>query len=144
MTLRPTTATDAPAIAGILTGWVAETPWMPGLHTPEQDLWFAGHLIGTQDVTVLALPGGVGVMSLEGNATTALHLSPGVRGQGHGQRLLATAQQGSNRLTLWTFQANVGARRFYDLAGFAEIARTDGAGNEEGLADMQLQWGRTP
>ncbi len=40
------------------------------------------------------------------------------------------AKVGRERLTLWAFQQNGAALRFYAREGFAEIARTDGAGNE--------------
>lgn len=142
MTLRPATPDDAPAIAAILVGWVQETPWMPKLHTPEEDRWFAGHLIATQEVTVLVLPEVAGFLARAGEDISALYLSAGARGQGHGSRLLAAAMAGRERLGLWTFQANAGARRFYARAGFREVAMTDGAGNDERLPDVQMQWER--
>ena len=57
-----------------------------------------------------------------------------------GRRLLRAAMAQSPRLWLWTFQANTGAQRFYLREGFAEIRRTDGAGNDEGLPDIQYSW----
>ena len=42
-------------------------------------------------------------------------------------------------LTLWTFVANEGARRFYAREGFVEVGRTEGE-NEEGLPDVLLAW----
>ena len=144
MTLRAAIPADAPAIAAILGGWVHETPWMPKLHTPEEDRWFAGHLIATQAVTVLDLPPVAGFLARDGGVISALYLSPAARGQGHGARLLAAARADCEVLTLWTFQANAGARRFYARAGFVEVAMTDGAGNDEGLPDVQMRWERAP
>jgi putative acetyltransferase len=48
---------------------------------------------------------------------------------------------GRDRLSLWTFQANEGARRFYAREGFAEVRMTEGD-NEEGLPDVLLEWVR--
>ena len=46
----------------------------------------------------------------------------------------------AGHLTLWTFQANDGARRFYAREGFREVEFTDGAGNAEKLPDVRLEW----
>ena len=54
------------------------------------------------------------------------------------EMLIVKARAG--RLWLWTFQANLGAQRFYLREGFAEVRRTDGAGNDEGLPDIQYHW----
>jgi hypothetical protein len=41
--------------------------------------------------------------------------------------------------SLWTFQANLGTRRFHERPGCREIRRTDG-GNEENLPDIMYEW----
>jgi hypothetical protein len=43
-------------------------------------------------------------------------------------------------LELWTFQANQGARRFYERHGFEAIELTDGSGNEERTPDVRYAW----
>ena len=61
-------------------------------------------------------------------------------GPGLGTRLLDRAKaERPDGLDLWTFQANTGARRFYERHGFVEVARTDGD-NEEGAPDVRLAW----
>jgi hypothetical protein len=40
---------------------------------------------------------------------------------------------------LWTFQSNVGARRFYELRGFVATATTMGD-NEEQAPDICYEW----
>ena len=42
-------------------------------------------------------------------------------------------------LKLWTFEANVGARRFYESHGFVATRRTAGD-NEEGAPDVCYEW----
>ena len=54
--------------------------------------------------------------------------------------LLNNAKTECDRLELWTFQANIGAQRFYMRHGFTEAERTNGAGNEEGLPDIRYVW----
>lgn len=134
---------DAPALARILGDWVAETDWMPRLHSAEEDARFLGHLIATQTVRV-AWRGDQpqGFLSRAGAEISALYVARAARGQGIGARLLAGAMA-EPRLTLWTFQANAGARRFYRRHGFVEIEQTSGEGNEERLPDVRLEWQRT-
>jgi hypothetical protein len=45
-----------------------------------------------------------------------------------------------NGLWLWTFQANTGARRFYERHGFVAVDATDGSGNEERAPDVRYAW----
>ncbi|MCF8469656.1 MAG: hypothetical protein K9G30_02600 [Parvibaculum sp.] len=42
--------------------------------------------------------------------------------------------------SLWTFQANLGARRFYERHGLNEARRTGGTENEEKLPDILYEW----
>lgn len=62
-----------------------------------------------------------------GNLLDNLHVSPGMRGQGIGRRLLSelareVRQRGWNPgLYLWVFETNAGARRFYERHGALPI-----------------------
>jgi GNAT superfamily N-acetyltransferase len=49
-------------------------------------------------------------------------------------------QHPTDPLWLWTFQANAGARRFYERNGFAPVEFTDGAANEEHEPDVRYEW----
>jgi hypothetical protein len=40
---------------------------------------------------------------------------------------------------LWVFVENPGAQRFYQRAGFYEVARTDGSDNEELIPDIRMR-----
>ena len=99
-------------------------------------------------VTCPGRRGGAG-RHFEGVAATTAHEKIGnhaaatcsrARGRGVGKALLDTAKARSDRLELWCFQANAGARRFYAREGLAEVERTDGAGNDEKLPDVRLVW----
>ena len=42
--------------------------------------------------------------------------------------------------SLWTFQQNLRARRFYERHGFVAVEETDGLGNEERAPDVRYLW----
>ncbi len=43
-------------------------------------------------------------------------------------------------LTLWAFQVNGAAHRFYERHGFLAAESTDGSGNEEREPDVRYVW----
>jgi len=56
---------------------------------------------------------------------------------GSGDKLVAIAKAlRPDGLTLWTFQCNVRARRFYEARGFVASGFTDGSRNEENEPDV--------
>ena len=136
-------AGDGTAIASILSGWIDEVRWMPRVHTRAQDRAFGHWLIEVSDVSVARSGGAVvGFLSRQGRDVQALYLAPPARGHGVGRRLLQRAKAQCTSLGLWTFQANLQARRFYVQNGFVEDQMTDGRGNDEGLADVHMSWVR--
>ena len=141
--IRPATIQHAEEIAEILSGWIDETSWMPRIHSYEEDQGFGEFLIRKTQVTVaLEQDKVIGFLARQGDVVQALYLAPAARGQGVGARLLNDAKGAAERLELWAFQANREARRFYVREGFAEVAETDGAGNDEKLPDVKLVWER--
>jgi GNAT superfamily N-acetyltransferase len=141
--LRSAVAGDATALGAILSDWIDTTPWMPRLHRRDEDTGFVAGLVAATDVTVAeGADGPVGFLARDGGEVPALYVSGTARGQGIGTALLRQAQDTVDRLTLWTFQANAAALRFYARAGFAEAERTDGARNDEKLPDVRLVWTR--
>jgi GNAT superfamily N-acetyltransferase len=139
--LRPARPLDAGATGAILSAFIDETPWMPRLHTRAEDVAFAGTMIDRGWVTVADAPDGVaGFVAREGAEIHALYVAPERRRQGCGGALIRAMQGAAARLTLWTFEANVAARAFYAGHGFAEVERTGGSRNDEGLPDVRLVW----
>jgi len=139
--LSAATLADAPAISGILAGWVDETPWLPRIRTPQQDRQIGQWLMEKMPVTVARKDGALpGFMAQRGDEIHALYIAPEARGAGVGGALLANAKSQSERLALWCHQANTGARRFYARHGFEEIQTSDGQGNDEKLPDVYLVW----
>ena len=141
VTLRPAKTTDAGATGAILHGFAAENDWMPELHSSAETIAFCGRMIDRDWVTVAEACGEVvGFLALNGGEIHCLYLASTARGQGIGQRLLDHAKSGHKHLSLFAFQANEGACRFYERNGFAEIARSDGAANDEHLPDIKYIW----
>ncbi|MEW1775747.1 GNAT family N-acetyltransferase [Streptomyces sp. NPDC086777] len=83
----------------------------------------------------------VGMMVLAGDLLSQLYLAPEWRGRGIGDRFVALAKERSpSGLTLWTFQVNKPAHRFYERHGFVAVEHTDGSGNEEREPDVRYVW----
>ncbi|MHA3915266.1 GNAT family N-acetyltransferase [Halovulum sp. GXIMD14793] len=137
--LRPARPVDADPCARILADWIAETPWMPRLHTPTEDINFMLVKIRTHRVTIAESDDVLGFLTLETDYVSALYVSSAARSQGIGKRLLDDAKSRAPRLSLWTFQANMPARRFYLREGFEEARRTEDD-NEEKMPDVEYVW----
>jgi GNAT superfamily N-acetyltransferase len=83
----------------------------------------------------------VGLMVLAGEKLSQLYLDPEWRGRGLGDRFVALAKERSpGGLTLWTFQVNKPAHRFYERHGFSAVEFTDGSDNEEREPDVRYVW----
>lgn len=117
-------------------------PWLSGLHTPQEDFaYWRDHLFrncqvwGAWDDDRL-----IGVIAFRDGFIEQLYVLPGFQGRGAGGALLSVATRGQDRVRLWTFQKNAGARRFYERKGFVAIELTDGARNEEREPDVLYEW----
>lgn len=93
-------------------------------------------------VRVIERDGVVGFIARNEAEVNALYVAQSFRGRGAGAALLRDAQAARDDLSLWTFQENLGARRFYAAHGFREVLRTDGQQTDEKLPDVQLEWKR--
>ncbi len=139
--LRAAQPTDAGAVAAILSGFIDGTDWMPRIHTRAEDLAHAGDLIDRGWVTVAEADGAIlGFLAREGAFVHALYVAETAQGAGVGLALLEHAKSAQVPLELWTFEANRGARRFYERAGFELAEQGDGSTNDEGLPDRRYVW----
>jgi GNAT superfamily N-acetyltransferase len=142
--LRQATAADAPRVAGLLID--TRAAFMPYAQSARRDdelrAWVTGCLIPA---------GGVVVAEIQGSVVAAMHterkeaiswitqmaVDPAFVGKGIGSLLLAHAVRTMPRpIRLYMFQANQGARRFYERHGFIPIGFTDGQTNEERCPDV--------
>lgn len=138
LALRPAETGDADEIARVMRASLTSFDWMPIVHTPEEDRGFtAGLVLPNQKVTVAAADGGiVGFVAVAGEWVEQLYLLPQWTGKEIGTRLLDHATADMPVTQLYCFQANDGARRFYERHGFGAVSFSDGGRNEEGLPDI--------
>lgn len=117
-------------------------PYLPDLHTPEEDLAFFRNEVFPASEIWLAESGGVliGFAAVSEGWLDHLYVDPAWHGRGIGSLLLQTAKEGNPRLDLWTFQRNVQARNFYEHRGFRLVEMTDGSDNEEQTPDAHYRW----
>lgn len=144
VTLRPATPDDAAAIGELFLASFAATYPFPVAHPDDAvRAWLRDQLLPSREVWVAEEPDGTiaGFMALGPADIDQLYLAPDRRGRGIGDRLIATAKERRpNGLTLYTFQVNGPARRFYERHGFVPIAFGDGGHNEERQPDVRYAW----
>ncbi|MCF6306278.1 MAG: GNAT family N-acetyltransferase [Rhodobacteraceae bacterium] len=137
---------DAEECAAILQEWIDETDWFPSIHPAGAAASMLRAQINAVGFT-LALENGqiAGFSCLANGVLEFLYIRHASRGKGIGCMLLDRCKfTNPGGFSLWTFQQNLAARRFYEREGFIEAERSDGAGNEEGLPDIRYIWeGRT-
>lgn len=145
---RSATLSDANAISEVyLASRKQFLPYAPLAHTDEQvRAWIANQLIPNSDVIVALVDNEiVGMMAVSQNDVASwidqLYIHPRAVGQGIGTRFIEQAKTKSGSpIRLYTFQANEGARQFYERHGFKAIASSDGSGNEEKCPDVLYEW----
>ncbi len=110
-------------------------------HSFERHIYFLNHLlpkefqieIATVDEKV------VGLIAYNETQISQLYIHTRYQGIGIGKKLLEKAKEKSTgRITLYTFEVNEKAQRFYEKNGFHIIGR--GHENEENLADILYEW----
>ena len=150
-TLRPATAADAARVADLLISTrEAFMPYAPSAHSElEVRAWVASHLVPSGEVTVAEAHGKVvAIMATERREqlswVSQMAGDPKLVGQGVGRLLLAHAMHTlAPPIRLYTFQANAGARRFYERHGSVAVEFTDGQANEEHCPDVLYEWRAT-
>ncbi|MGW4906680.1 GNAT family N-acetyltransferase [Streptomyces sp. NPDC004270] len=142
--LRRAVGQDAGAVADVwLRSYSAALPTVVRAHSDDEVRAYFRDVVVPERETWLAEVGGrvVGVMVLAGDLLSQLYLAPEWRGRGLGDRFVSLAKERSPQgLTLWTFQVNGPAHRFYERHGFLAVERTDGSGNEEREPDVRYVW----
>jgi GNAT superfamily N-acetyltransferase len=144
ITIRPATSSDAAAVADVYLASFHATYDFPLAHTDDEVRgWIGGDVIGSGETWVAIDPLGaiVGMMAVEPGVLDQLYVRPDRLGEGIGRRLLDVARDRSpDGLTLYTFQDNARARRFYERNGFVAEWFGDGSTNEEGQPDVRYVW----
>jgi GNAT superfamily N-acetyltransferase len=145
--LRSATVEDSDAVASVLIeSRRAFLPFAPSAH-PESEVraWVRTSLVPSGRVIVYEQEEGIVAVlctSVDGEASwiDQMYVLPGHTAQGLGSTLLEHAQRTLRRpIRLYTFQENVGARRFYKRHGYRPIRFTDGQDNEERCPDILFE-----
>jgi GNAT superfamily N-acetyltransferase len=126
-----------------ISSYAAALPTVRRAHTDDEVReWFATVVVPLREAWVAVHDERVvGLMVLGEADIEQLYLAPAWRGNGVGDRLIELAKQRRpGGLSLWTFEVNQPAQRFYERHGFAAVRRTDGSGNEEREPDMRYTW----
>ena len=135
---------DADGIAEVSLAAFRATYTFAGVHTDDEvRRWIRDVIVAKEETWVAADADGsiAGFMALDGHLLDQLYLRPDRTGRGIGARLLHLAMaRRPDGLSLYTFQVNDGARRFYERHGFVVAALGDGSGNEEGQPDVRYEW----
>lgn len=142
MRLRRGEPEDVAPIARMMRSTYDRMTYIPRLHTPEEDLAYIAGSFADHEVWVA--DGGddvLGFAILSADQLLQIHVEPGEQNKGIGGRLLAQAKvRRPAGFSLWVFQRNEGARRFYERHGLELVRVTDGEGNEENEPDAQYEW----
>ena len=142
--IRRATAADASATADVyLRSFAAALPTVVRPRSDDEVRAYIRDVVVPARETWVADAEGrvVGLMVLAEGLLSQLYLDPDWRGRGIGDRFVALAKERSPQgLSLWTFQVNKPAHRFYERHGFVEAERTDGSDNEEREPDVRYVW----
>jgi GNAT superfamily N-acetyltransferase len=121
----------------------ASIPAIPApVHTDDEAReWFASVVASDREVWIISEDDRpAALLVLDDRWIDQLYVDPRWTGQGLGSVLVSVAKERSPEgLDLWTFQSNLGARRFYERHGFLAIASTEGD-NEEAAPDLHYRW----
>lgn len=111
------------------------------IHSFEDHIYFLNQILSEQFQIDLALIDEevVGMIAYNNREISQLYIHIDYQGIGIGYTLLDKAKaQACGELTLFTFEINKNAQRFYEKNGFEIIGR--GHENEEKLPDIQYKW----
>lgn len=141
--IRRATAADADAVADVYVPSFRSLSFLPAVHSDDEvRSWIRDALLPAREVWLAEEDGRVvGMAALSADTLDQLYVHPDAHGRGIGTALLATAKERRpNGFTLWVFQQNAGARRFYERHGCRLVRLTDGSGNEERTPDALYEW----
>jgi GNAT superfamily N-acetyltransferase len=122
-------------------------PSLAELHTPDEDRWFLREVVvHTTEVWVAEHDGRVVGFTALGardglDVLEHIYVARDEQEHGIGSELMEHAKQRRpDGFHLWVFQANHGARRFYERHGLRLVELTDGSGNDEKEPDALYEW----
>jgi GNAT superfamily N-acetyltransferase len=143
ISLRRAAPGDAAAVAEVFLDSFHATYEFPLAH-PDDEVrgWVRDRLVPMHETSVAEDDGGVvAFMALLPGHLEQLYVAPDRLGGGIGRQLVDLAKERSPAgLSLWTFQVNDRARRFYERNGFVAAEFGDGSTNQERQPDVRYDW----
>jgi ribosomal protein S18 acetylase RimI-like enzyme len=139
--IRRATRDDAAAIGALFVRARDEMTYLPRIPDRDRPL-LGGRFLEQTEIWVAEIGGHVaGFAGVGRSELTHLYVDPPAQNRGVGTALLDHVKSlRPDRLELWVFQANEGARRFYERHGFRLVGLTDGAENMEREPDALYEW----
>jgi GNAT superfamily N-acetyltransferase len=141
---RKAKSSDSKHCVKILREWADETPWMPELDDlkPMEEFWKG---IFENDPTWVAefnaeIIGFCVRNTGHENNIGALYVVPEFRNCGVGKHLLDLAKEKCSHITVWAYEKNTKARRFYQREDCNEVSRE--FDEEVNLVDIEHRWKR--
>jgi GNAT superfamily N-acetyltransferase len=145
-TIRSGNKSDTIACVDILRAWAAETPWMAELDDlkPMQDFWidiFENDLVWVAEIEGRIV--GFCTRGIEDGPDNigALYVISEARSTGIGKQLLDKAKENRDWITVWAYEKNSDALRFYKREGLVEIRRE--IETESSLMNVEHRWNKT-
>jgi ribosomal protein S18 acetylase RimI-like enzyme len=141
--IRRAGPSDAEAIADVfIASFEALLAFLPRLHTHDEDRAFIRGLVEQHEVWVAEEAAGiVGFAAVSPAKLEQLYVHPREQGRGVGRALITRTKESQPAgFTLWVFQQNEQARRFYEANGLELVRLTDGSDNEEQTPDALYEW----
>ncbi len=142
MKLERATSSDVQSIVDVFRRTRASAlPYLPNLHTNEEDLAYFGSVVEKSTVYVARENDRiVAFCAFRTVWVDHLYILPEYAGRGIGRALMSKGRAAHPRLQLWVFQRNEAAAAFYKAMGFTLVKLTDGTDNEEREPDALYQW----
>jgi len=137
--IRSGQQSDVVACVDILRDWADETPWMAELDDlqPMQAFWSG--LFETDLVWVAEMGDRIaGFCTRDNDNIGALYVVAEARSTGIGKRLLDMAKAHRDWITVWAYEKNIHALRFYKREGLVEVSRE--IENESNLMNIEHRW----
>jgi GNAT superfamily N-acetyltransferase len=145
--LRRAIAADAPLIAQTFIAARRAMAYLPALHSDEETRDYIAHVVAAEEVWIAQtkqdrVPAFAAIRDEPQKIVLDhLYVAPEAQNANLGSALLAHVKtQRPQGFSLWCFEANHGARRFYERHGLVLAQMTDGRDNEEKLPDCLYVW----
>ncbi len=137
--IRSGQQSDVVACVKILSDWVGETPWHGPLVEHQEMVADWSDLFETDLVWVAEFEGRiVGFCTRDDDNIGALYVATEARSAGIGKHLLDAAKADRDWITVWTYEKNVHALRFYKRECLIEICRE--IEDETSLMNVEHRW----